>query len=291
VAGTTIPLTIALPAMPALAAPTDADIVFCLSPTQRSQLADAAVALKMAKKPGKQPGDIVVTAAGIDTEMTVDRWRQLRADDFNRACTALARSAIPAPAVTVQPTVSNNNGNDLGSTLTALIPVVVGALLGGITAAVASWWKDVTTTRRALAADLTSATRLLRISTVRFLDSGEDPADQAPARTALQQAWADALGVARRVNLTYRGRSQPGELEQLLTDEDIERDMSQRWVGSPKELEERAKRLRASVRRMDLLAVGTAAALERRGRVPRDWPTPKPAGSGKAAPEDKAAAE
>jgi hypothetical protein len=290
VVGSIIPFTIAIPTRPALAqpaAPTDADIVFCLSPAQRGQLSDAAVSLKLAS-PGKRPGGVVVTTAGIDTEISVERWRELRTDDFNRACAALAGSARPAPAVTVAPTASSNG---LGSTLIGLIPVAFGALLGGATAALSSWWKDLTTTRRALAADLTSTMRLLRTSTERFIASRGDSDDQIPARAALQQAQADAVGAVRRLNLTYPDRPQPTELEELLTDADLQDTMNLGWHADAKKLDERRLWLRARVGRMDLLAVGIAAALQRRGRFPRDWPTPKPAGSGTAAPEDKAAAE
>src|SRR5262249_13404842 len=121
VVGSTIPLTIAIPTTPALAAPTDSDIVFCLSPPQRGQLADAALNLA---SPGKRPGDVMITTAGVDIELSVADWRSRRTGDFNRACTALARS--PRPAATVE---STRSGNDLGSTLTGLIPVAFGALL------------------------------------------------------------------------------------------------------------------------------------------------------------------
>jgi hypothetical protein len=285
VVGSTIPLTIAIPATPALAAaPADSDIVFCLSPAQRGQLADAAVSLKLAS-PGKQPGDVVVTTAGIATEISVERWRELRTDDFNRVCTALARSTRPAAAVTAK-SEPTGNADDLGSTLTGLIPVAFGALLGGVTAAISSWWKDLTTARRALAADLTSSMRLLCTSTVRFLDSGAAPDDQVPARAALQLARADTLGAVRRVNLTYPGRPQPTELEQLLTAAGLERDMSLGWGGSTQERVDRAERLRASVDRMELLAARIASALQRRAGpfLPR-LADPKPTRSDKAATE------
>jgi len=256
-----IPLTIAVPTTLASAepvSPADSDVVFCLAMAQRPQLADAAVALKMAGR-GTRPGNVVVAIDRKATEVPVERWRDLRAADFDRACTALAGSARPVAVA-----APSGTGDDVAATVAGLIPVAFGALLTGVAVVISSWWKDLTTIRRTLAADLTDAMRLLRTSMERFLASGVASTDQAPARAAMQEAWADAVGAVRRVTMTYPRQRQPAQLERLVTDADFRHDMNLGWHVSTEERIARADRLRASVDQMELLATRIASALQHR---------------------------
>lgn len=104
----------------------DAQRVYCLSPAHRDELVEAAVTLGLARRtasPGRPDG--LAPPAGPDTtSRTPEEWRHARPADFDRACAALVASA----GITVtEPGGSGSRG--VSGTLTALIPVVAGAVL------------------------------------------------------------------------------------------------------------------------------------------------------------------
>ncbi|MCO6003640.1 hypothetical protein NE236_01490 [Actinoallomurus purpureus] len=100
----------------------DAWRVFCLSPAERPELANAAVTLGLAA-PASAPGLLRVKGQ----EVTPERWREGHREDFDQACTALVRSPAGGHAT--------DSANPLISIAANIVSLVVGGLLtlaGGI---------------------------------------------------------------------------------------------------------------------------------------------------------------
>ncbi|MFI0416708.1 hypothetical protein [Spongiactinospora sp. 9N601] len=106
---------------PARADSTDPDeadrlLVYCLGARQRADLAAAATTLGLVS-PGSAPDEVRLAGRPL----TLERWRMVRPDDFDRACRALA---------TAEPDMRGpESPGPLTAMLSVLIPVVAGALL------------------------------------------------------------------------------------------------------------------------------------------------------------------
>lgn len=112
-------------AMPKGDSDQDGLAVFCLSPTHRSDLVDAATILGLVK-PGSASAQVTVTASG--QTLALQAWRAQHPTDFQRACTALAAAQKPADQL--------HQSALLDSVGTTLLPLVAGAL---ITALAGEW--------------------------------------------------------------------------------------------------------------------------------------------------------
>lgn len=101
---------------------TDAETVYCLDPAHAPALVRAGAELGVVNG----VSDTTVTVSG--SALSPAAWRAHDASGFDRACAAIAQTALPS-AATAKPAASAN-------TLTALIPVAFGAVLTWIVSTV-----------------------------------------------------------------------------------------------------------------------------------------------------------
>ena len=94
----------------------DADIVYCLQPAHQGSLVNAAVSLGLAG-----PGSTASQMRVGGRRLTLAGWRTADSDEFQRACDALAATAMPA-----QP---GDTGTGTAAILSILLPVIAGSLL------------------------------------------------------------------------------------------------------------------------------------------------------------------
>jgi len=96
----------------------DARLVYCMEPSHRDDLIDAAITLGVAQS-GSLSGEVRVGSR----QMTTANWRKARRAGFDRACDAITAASIPATQD------SSSQDSALKSLLDILLPVAAGALL------------------------------------------------------------------------------------------------------------------------------------------------------------------
>lgn len=224
----------------------DADVVFCLSPTQRPHLIDAAVALELGRS-ASRPDRIIVPP---DRELTVDDWKHARPPGFQQACAALvgaSKTFLPVPS----PVPSYPK-----STLWALLPVVVGAVLTGATAMVVSIWKDAAIRRRSLADALRSAALAFAEATETYLRAWISPdGNPTSAEAAVHISRFELLSAARRVSEEYRRWMLPGDLQELVSADEFGDKLTSGWH----KIDNQERRVRVALVRTQLLHIDTTA--------------------------------
>jgi hypothetical protein len=149
----------------------DGRLVFCLSPAQRANLVAAAVTLGLVTQ-GANADRVVVD----HRQLSLSDWQVKDNADFTRACDALVSSTPAVPAAT-----SGGEGDMFLATLNALIPLLVGALLGLATSA----YRDAVIRRRLQADELESITAQFVSTAGRFTRAWPAPGGIQPDGSAL----------------------------------------------------------------------------------------------------------
>lgn len=235
----------------------DADLVFCLSPGQRSQLIDAAVALQLAHRT-PEPERLLIRDEG---ELTVEQWRRTHAADFDRACAALIAAARTAPPSPTPATPSPGNPDSL---LRILLPVVVGALMTGVTTVLVSAWKDAPVRRRALAESLRSTALDFVQATDTYLRAWTvGTGDPEEAQTAVRRSLFTLQSVTRRIADEYPRWTLPGTLRKLVSTGELGDQLTERWREDDlSKRTRRASRIRDQLNHVHVTANQLAQALE-----------------------------
>ncbi|HEU0089632.1 MAG TPA: hypothetical protein VFQ77_18635 [Pseudonocardiaceae bacterium] len=255
-AGSIVALVVILPTTWAAAAAgtSDVDVVFCLSPTQRPHLLDAAVALGLGWHASRS--DRIVVSSG--RELTIDEWKQTRTPEFERTCAALvgaSKTFLPIPS----PVPSYPK-----SALWVLLPVVVGAVLTGTTTMAVSIWKDATTRRQALASTLRAAVLAFAQATETYLEAWAGQAgDPASMQAEVHVRRIELLATARRVADEHRRWALPGDLQKLVSTEALGEKLTSGWrQADHQQRQDRAALVRTQLRRIEITAEQVAKALE-----------------------------
>lgn len=216
----------------------DAAQVYCVAPTQRAQLVDAAVVLGLATR-GGGPDRLTVKSR----DLTLEEWRRQHRRDFDRACAALRAAAQTAEA----PPASPGPGPVL-TMLSVLLPVIAGALLAWL----AGEWRDVRVRRRALTDDLRAAIRDFAGVVESYVHRQSDdrrpgtPPDDQPVRDR-RAALAAQL---HRVAAEHRRWVEPENLRRALVGDLLGDDLAEEWAGKDDDARRRrAAAVRASLQR------------------------------------------
>jgi hypothetical protein len=234
----------------------DAQLVFCLSGTERYALATAAVTLGLARSIA--PGELTVAGRTL----TPQQWQREHPADFDRACRALA--AAPRQSGTSP----NAAAGELWSIVTVLVSVIVGAFL----TLVNGEWR-ASSERNRLQADA------LRVAARAFAQAADDyiaqwlnpggiglPADmmlrarrndlvsQLLSLQAAHSQWTDIALLARRLS--------DGDLGDNMTRLMATQAPNSRPDNGP-EHSQPAAQLRTAVRESEAAAARIAAALQR----------------------------
>ncbi len=228
----------------------DADVVFCLSPAQRPHLIDAAEALGLGRATPR-PVRIVVPAG---RELAVDEWKRTRPADFQRTCAALVRASrtvVPVPSA------------GLRSILSVLLPVVVGAVLTGVTTMMLTSWKDAGTRRRSLAGTLRSAVLAFHQATETYLGAWTGDGDPTSAQESVRTRRFELISAARRVADEYHRWQLPRDLQDLVSGDELGEGLAVGWHGAnDRQRGERAVLVRAELHRVGTTVERIAEALE-----------------------------
>lgn len=175
----------------------DVQTVYCLTPSRRAALVQAAAALGVARTVPGDPSLVRVTASG--PTMTAPTWAGHDPDAFRRTCTALMAADAAA-----RPSGGGAGGGDSGGLLTSLAVAAGGALF----ALAGQLFERSTGGRRERARAVVTAATGFAVSAGEYLDAWQRNTDTAHEPTAAARA---ALAAALRGLAVTGERSRQAE--------------------------------------------------------------------------------
>jgi len=237
----------------------DGTVVRCLSQQYRSQLADAAVALRLADRAATADQ---VRVGGHD--LSLEQWRDQRPADFTRGCAALS-AAVGAPgggtAGAGAGGSGGSGGDGTGGALLAAVLSLLVAVLTAVVGAIVTAWINGSGRRRQLADAVRTAALAVSRAGIEYL-AGFEPGHRRLDGERLRATLVELDGQLQQVAFLHSSWRVVGLLRGRLTSAPLDEGLDVRMSHPADNLAAAREEVRREITYRVEMATWVAHALE-----------------------------